>query len=180
MGVVMRRLSDPRVLVGATVAFLGPITLVWLSGTDMFIGWLLLIVPLGWGLLGAYGVLSFVRAARDRGDRWLERQAIGWTSCLVVSTVTLQLGWVGASENVRIWISADALASAGERVLAGEHPTRAALYGFDQTRVMDGCALMTTARLAIDESGWAYCPQGQPSSQPFNHVRGSLYSYSFD
>jgi len=140
----------------------------------------MIIVLLGWGLLGAYGILSFVRAARDRDERWLERQAIGWASCLLALTVTLQLGFLGAPENVRIWISADALADAGERVLTGEHPTRAALYGFDETRVEDGCALLTTSRFFISESGWAYCPNGDPRSGRFEHVQGALYTYFFD
>jgi len=180
MGRVMDRLSDPRLLVTATVAVLVPSTLVWLSGLDMLVGLMLLFVPLGWGLLLAYGVLSFVRAVRLRRDRWLEQQAVGWAACLLACTVALQLGVLGVPEEVRFRISADALAAAGERVLAGEHPTRAALYTFERTRVEDGCALLTSGLFFISEYGWAYCPDRRLASPAFQHVDGALYTYDFD
>lgn len=59
-------------------AFLALATLVWSSGDDMFFGLMLLLVLGGWGLLGLFGVASFVHAARSGSPRWLTRWALVW------------------------------------------------------------------------------------------------------
>jgi hypothetical protein len=56
------------VLAVTCVAVLCVATLVWLSGEDMILGWMLIFVVLGWGLLVAFGIVSSVRARR-RADR---------------------------------------------------------------------------------------------------------------
>lgn len=164
----------------ASVFLMSLATLVWLSGEDMLLGLMLVIVVLGWGLLFVYGVISSVRAARQREDRWASQQLLGWLGGVLALTVLLVLGFAGAPEKVRFRLSRDALVDAGERVLAGEHPTRAALYGFELTTIVEGCAMLRTGTAFIAEFGWAYCPTGRPALPGFEHVEGALYTYDWD
>ena len=149
------------------------LTLVWLSSPDMFVGWLMLIVPLGWSLIGVFALVAVV----TRSPR-LHQPRVVWRVCLGTCLVSIGAGLMGVSEQIRIALSRDALVDAGQRVLAGERPTRAALYGLKHTSVSGGCALMTTGGLFIDSFGWAYCPDGAPEA--FEPVGGSLYKFAFD
>jgi hypothetical protein len=88
------------------------------------------------------------------------------------------VGVAGAPEHVRIWLSRDALIDAGERVLAGEHPSRAGLYGFGQTSILDDCAVLETSTFMISSIGFAYCPTREPAA--FEHLGGALYKYVYD
>jgi len=49
---------------GGAAAVLTVATLVWTSGTDMFIGRLLLVVVFGWSALGLWGLASCLRKRR--------------------------------------------------------------------------------------------------------------------
>lgn len=86
----------------------------------------------------------------------------------------------GLPEHVRIWLSRDGLISAGERVLAGETPPRAGLYGFRQTSIDRGCAMMETGIFFLDSLGFAYCPVGAPAASERHHLGGGLYKYAHD
>ena len=110
-------------MLAAAVSFLVIATLVWMSGEDMLIGLMLLVVIGGWSLLAVYGIASFVRAARSRSSRWLQQWAVAWLGCTTAFLGSFGLGIAGAPEGVRISLSRDSLIDAGERVLAGEHLT---------------------------------------------------------
>jgi hypothetical protein len=89
------------------------------------------------------------------------------------------IGVTGVPENARIALSRSALVDAGERVLAGQHPSRAGLYGFTRTEVSGDCALLQVGTVMIDSFGFAYCPT--PTSARFeDDLGGGLYRYSFD
>lgn len=167
-----------KILLAASVAFLTLATLVWSSGEDMFFGSMLLVVAAGWGLVGLYGIVSFVRAAQSRTRHWLRSVAVTWIGCVAAFLGSVGIGLAGVPEDVRIWLSRDALIDAGRQVLAGEHPTRAGLYGFGDTSIVDDCAMLETSTFAISSSGFAYCPTHEPTA--FEHVGGSLYRYTFD
>ena len=168
-----------RVVAGVAVGFLVAATLVWSSGEDMFFGLLLVIVLGGWGLVAVHGVASLVVAGHERAPQWFRRWAIGSIGGLVAFVGSLGIGAAGVPEDVRIRLSRDDLTNAGERVLAGEHPTRAGLYGLSETRVTDDrCALLETGNFAVSSFGFAYCPDGRrPGSE---HLGGGLYKYSYD
>jgi hypothetical protein len=165
-------------MLAAAVGFLVMATLVWMSGEDMLIGLMLLLVAGGWSLVAVYGIASFVRAARSRSSHWLQQWAIVWLGCLAAFLGSFGLGVAGAPEGVRISLSRDSLIDAGERVLVGEHPTRAGLYGFSETSIVEDCAMLETGSVAIDSFGFAYCPTGaRPGDE---HLGGALYKYSHD
>jgi hypothetical protein len=63
-------------------------------------------------------------------------------------------------------------------VLAGEHPTRAGLYGFSETSILEDCAMLETGTFAIDSYGFAYCPTG--GRPGYEQLGGALYEYSDD
>lgn len=165
-------------MLAAAVGFLVIATLVWMSGEDMLIGLMLLVVTGGWGLLAVYGIASFVRAARSRTSHWLQQWAIVWLGCVAALLGSFGLGIAGAPEGVRISLSRDSLIEAGERVLAGEHPTRAGLYGFSETSIVGDCAMLETGTFAIDSYGFAYCPTGERPG--YEHLGGALYKYAYD
>ena len=154
-------------------------TLVWLSGADMFFGSLLLLVLFGWGALGLLGGASFARAARVRREGWLHDWALVWVGCLAALVGSVAIGVTGVPENVRIALSRGALVDAGERVLWGEHPSRAGLYGFTRTEVSGGCALLQIGTVMIDSFGFAYCPTAS-SARFEDDLGGGLYRYLFD
>jgi hypothetical protein len=178
------RVSTPRwptVLLAACVALLGFGTLVWLSGEDMLLGWMLLLVVVGWGLLAGFGIVSSVKAVRRGTDRLArQRLVLGWIGCSLALFGSLGLGVAGVSADVRFRLSRHALVDAGERVLAGEHPTRAGLFALGRTSVMGECAMLRTGTFAVGEFGWAYCPTGRPVPPGWEHVEGKLYKYEFD
>ncbi len=161
-----------RILLALSVGVLVLATMVWLSGDDMFFGSMLLVVTAGWGLLAVYGVVSFVRAARRRTGHWLREWAFVSLACLVAFVGSVGVGVAGLPEDVRIWLSRDALVDAGQRVLAGHHPSRAGLYGLGQTTVVGDCAMLETGSFAMDSFGFAYCPTHVPSA--FELVDGAL------
>ena len=100
----------------------------------------------------------------------------------VALITSLILGAFGVPGKIRLAVSAPALAQAGKRVLEGEEPKTARLYGFRETREQHGCAILTTQAIFIDEYGWAYCPQGPPpaySKETFLPVGRDLYRYTF-
>ena len=165
-------------MLAVSVGFLVLATMVWSSGEDMFIGWMLLVVTGGWGLLAVYGIVSFVRAARVRPAHWLRQWALVWLGCLVAFLGSVGIGVAGAPEHVRIWLSRDALVDAGEQVLAGQHPRRAGLYGLGETSILGDCAMLETGTFVISSFGFAYCPTGEPTA--FEHVGGALYKYVYD
>jgi hypothetical protein len=166
------------VLVATCVAVLSLATLLWLSGEDMILGWMLIFVVVGWGLLVAFGIVLSVRARRHRSVR--HRLVLGWICCSLALTGSLAIGFAGVPEHIRFRLSRDALIDAGQQVLKGEHPKRAGLYSFDKTSVMGDCAMMRTGTFAISEFGWAYCPTGRPVPPSSKHVEGQLYKYDFD
>ena len=165
-------------MVAVPVGALVVTTLVWASGTDMSIGWLLLVVPAGWGLLALHRAVTLVRAAREGRPRQLQPWAVGTLGCVVALVGTAGICAAGWPEDVRIRVSRSALVDAGERVLAGEHPTRAGLYGLSGTTVSGDCALLETGAFMIDSFGIAYCPAGAPSR--YEPLGGPLYEYAFD
>lgn len=167
-----------NVALAVSVAFLVVATMVWLSGFDMFIGSMLFVVAGGWGLLAAYGIVSFARAAQGGSERWFQRWTVVWLGCLVALVGSVGIGLAGMPEEARVWLSRGALTNAGERVLAGEQPTRAGLYGFRGTSIEGGCAIMDTAIIAIDVVGFAYCPTRAPAA--FGDLGGGLYQYYLD
>ena len=64
------------------------------------------------------------------------------------------------------------------RVLAGEHPSRAGLYGLGETTVVGDWAIPATGTFVMDSFGFAYRPtQAAPA---FEHVNGGLYKYGYD
>ena len=166
-----------RFVAWGAAGFLGVATLIWSSGGDMFIGLLMLLVLGGWGALGLWGFASFVRAARTRPIHWLRDWATVWLGCAVALLGSVAIGVTGAPEAVRIDLSRKALVDAGNSVLAGEHPDRAGLYGFSETRVSGDCALLETGTFAIDSFGFAYCPKGNPGG--FEDLGGGLFKYYY-
>jgi hypothetical protein len=167
-----------RILLASSVGVLVLATMVWMSGSDMFFGSMLFLVVAGWGLLAVYGLISFARAARHRAGHWLQEWALVWLGCAVVFVGSLGVGVAGVPEDVRIRLSRDALIDAGQRVLAGEHPSRAGLYGFGRTTVVGECAMLEIGTIAVDSFGFAYCPAAAPPA--FEHVNGALYRYAYD
>lgn len=167
-----------RIGVAASVGLLMMATMVWSSGEDMFFGLLLIVVLGGWGLLALYGIVSFVQAARERAPSWFRRWSLGSLGCLVAFVGSAGVGAAGVPEDVRIRVSRGALVDAGERVLAGEHPTRAGLYGLGHTSVSGDCALLETGSFMISSFGFAYCPNGTAAGH--EHLGGGLYKYFFD
>jgi hypothetical protein len=165
-------------VVALSVGVLVVTTLVWSSGEDMSIGWLLLVVPAGWGLLALHRAVTLVRAAREGVPRRLRPWAVGTLGCMVALVGTAGICAAGWPEDVRVRVSRGALVDAGERVLAGEHPIRAGLYGFSGTTVSGDCALLETGAFMIDSFGIAYCPAGAPSW--YEPLGGALYEYSYD
>lgn len=160
------------------VGLLAGATFVWSSGQDMFVGLLLLVVPVGWGLLALERVVSLLRAVRNRARGGLRSWAVGSLGCLVVLVGSVGICAAGVPEDVRVRLSRAALVDAGERVLAGEHPERAGLYGLSDTTVADDCALLETGTFAVSSFGIAYCPAGAPPG--YHPVGGPLYEYSYD
>ncbi len=70
---------------------------------------------------------------------------------------------VGATcgpEGVRLGLSRAVLVAAGEKVLAGEQPRRAGLYGFRNSFASGGCAFLEAGTFGIESFGFAYCPDG--------------------
>jgi len=153
-------------------------TWVWSSGDDMFIGLLLVVVVGGWGLLALERLVGLVRAVRAPTPGWLRSWAVGSVGCLVALVGAVGVCATGAPEDVRIRLSRHALVDAGERVLAGEHPERAGLYGLGDTRIVGDCALLETGTFMISSFGFAYCPAGAPAR--YQPVGGPLYEYTFD
>ena len=162
----------------ATVGLLIGATLVWSSGEDMLFGLLLVVVMGGWGLVALERSVSLVRAVRDRRSGRLRSWAVGSLACLVALVGAAGLSAAGVPEDVRIRVSRRALVDAGERVLAGEHPARAGLYGLSDTTVSGDCALLETGTFMISSFGFAYCPTGGRAG--FEPVGGALYEYSYD
>ena len=168
-----------KVVAWGASGFMVVATLVWLSGPDMFFGSMLLLVLVGWGALGLLGVTAFVRAARSRPEGWLHDWAPAWVGCAAALVASVALGVTGAPEGARIALSRSALIDAGEKVLAGEHPCRAGLYGLGRTQVSGGCALLQIGTAFIDSLGFAYCPTGS-SGRFDDDLGGGLYTFSFD
>ena len=164
-----------RVVVWTIAGFLAIATLVWSSGGDMLIGLVLVLVLAGWSVLGLYGITSFVRAARTRLPHWLRDWASVWLGCLAALVASVGIAATGVPEDLRIAVSRGALIDAGEKVLAGDHPSRAGLYGFSETRLADGCAMLETGTFAIDSFGFAYCPTQSPTG--FDALGGGLFKY---
>ncbi len=162
----------------ASVGLLILATMVWLSGADMLIGWMLIVVLGGWSLVAIHASVSFVRLAPTRPPHWFREWAVVSLGCLAAFTASMGVGFAGVPEDVRIGLSRDALIDAGKKVLAGEHPARAGLYGFRDTRVSSACAMLETGGFAIDSFGFAYCPTRAPAG--FEHVGGPLYKYTYD
>ncbi len=79
---------------------------VWVSGPDMFIGWMMPVAFLGWIVAIA---VCFARAA------------VAWAAPVALCC-SLSLRFVGAPGRVPLALSAHALVGAGEQVLDGEHP----------------------------------------------------------
>ncbi|MGI8685592.1 MAG: hypothetical protein ACR2MO_10985 [Acidimicrobiales bacterium] len=162
----------------ASLGILVAATLVWLSGSDMFFGYLLLVVPLGWVVVAAYLIIATVVDWR-RGDS-ARPGLIASAAGVLALIAAVGVGFSGVAESVRIAASRDALTSAGQAVLAGGHPARAGLYGFEATSISEGCAILTSGTVFIGEFGWAYCPAGTPASSRFEYVGGALYTYTVD
>jgi hypothetical protein len=174
--VVERRWN--KVVLVVSVVFLVVATMVWLSGFDMFLGSMLLVVVGGWALVAVCGIVTFARAARGGSERWFQRWTVVWLGCLVALVGSVGIGLAGVPDEARVRLSRGALRNAGERVLAGEEPSRAGLYGFRRTSIEGGCAMMETAIVAIDVVGFAYCPSGGPAA--FEDLGGGLYQYHLD
>jgi len=166
-----------RVAAWSAAGFLVLATMVWSSGEDMFFGSLFLLVLGGWGLLGLVGVAWFIRSAWAHAEGWLREWALVWLGCATAFLGSVAVAVTGAPESARIELSRSALVDAGERVLAGEHPGRAGLYGLSSTEIRNGCAMLGTGA-AISSSGFAYCPAGSPSG--FRDLGGGLYKNDAD
>ena len=173
----MLSLRWTRLLARALTGLLTVSTLIWTSGADMLFGSMLILVVVGTIAFGLWCVASFVVAVRPRTHDWFHLWGTTWIGCIAVLVGCAGLGFVGVAEDVRIELSRSALIEAGENVLAGEHPDRAGLYGFQETIVSGDSALLETGTFAIDSFGIAYCPKG--GRPGFTDLGGGLYAYSF-
>lgn len=170
--------TPARVLLATSVGLLVLATEVWLSGPDMFFGWILVVVVSGWSLVALVLMTGVAIIWRRSGVRSLGSQMVACAACLLACVLSVGVGLFGVPEYVRMKLSRGALIEAGEAVLSGKNPARAGLYGFVATSVTEGCAILSTGSWALAEFGWGYCPDGTPPSQEFEHADGPLFTYS--
>jgi hypothetical protein len=141
--------------------------LVVTSGPDMLIG-----------LLPVAALACWVVAVVFAG---VKRRRTLLLAALAVPVLAVLVGTAGVPGSVRFKLSEGGIASAGREVLAGAQPDRAGLYGLKRAFVHGECAVMTTQGFAIEEWGWAYCPDGRdPDGEGsfFTRRTSTIYAYT--
>lgn len=159
------RYSD-RVRPRHYVVFSGVValSLVAVSGVDLAFGLAGIAVAFCWLALFVY----FLNVEGDRGS----------LTVIAGSLAVLALGVTGIPATARLELSKGYIEEAGRAVLRGDEPHWAGLYGVNASWVSpDGCAILVTHSVVIDDAGFAYCPNGV-SSPGGPHMYSDVYEYS--
>lgn len=140
------------------------LSLVATSGWDLAIGQLGVAVTICWLF-----VIVFLSKVR------------GWRGSLmtIAGLVAVALiGITGVPSRTRLEFSKRSIEDAGRAVLRGGEPKWAGLYGVSSSWVSpQGCAILVTHSVVIDDEGFAYCP-GDADSQGRHHLFSDVYEYT--
>ncbi len=139
--------------------------LVCVSGQDLLVSFLPLLVVAGWFSSCALAM------------RWRSRSFLVVLGTIPVAVLLAGLlSWPAVG---RAAVSQDALASASGSEGVSRSGTRIGLYWVNWSRKEAGCTIFVTESLLGDESGVAYCPDGRPRSPHLDHLVGNVYSYLY-